>query len=76
MGIEDLETSVNVWMQRSPNPESFLAVLVSSEKFQIPGDRLAFGIVHLSRSLVTDPCVDTSSSGIDPENMIEAEVFS
>lgn len=63
-------------MQRSPDVDLLAAFVAASQKLEVSSNRSAFLVVHFSCSLVTDPCVSTSPSGVNPEDMLEAKVFS
>jgi hypothetical protein len=64
------------WILKNVGSKFGFDVLVFINHGQVANNGIATFVIELSCILITNPHVDTSSSGENIENMFEAEVFS
>ena len=57
-------------------PDLFSLRVSASEDLEVFCDGAAASLAKLSRDGVTDPTMDTAPTGVDPQQVLEAEVLS
>lgn len=62
-------------MQRPLEVDFLPALVATTEELEVVGNALSFLVIHVSCTLVADPGMSTSPSGINPKNVLEAKVF-
>ena len=62
-------------MERPPNINLLPALRTTLNDLEIAGDGLPFLIVHVPGLLVAHPCVGSSSSGVDPHDVLEPKII-
>ncbi len=62
-------------MKRSFQINPLSRLCAAFDDFKIARERFSFLVVELAGLFIGDPSMDTTTAGIDPEDVVEAEVF-